>query len=108
MHFWYYSIEIVEFGKEKAIFDSVIKYICCYSGKVLEHFTHNETPWLAARSNLPITAPSERIITKESIHEYFSAVKEKYNMVTPNDIRTYAQDMFRSLQNKYKEGQHEK
>lgn len=83
--------------QEKAIYDSVIKYICCYSGKVLEHFTHNETPWLAARGNLPISDPSEHIITKKSIHEYFSAVKAKYNMVTPNDIRAYTQDMFQSL-----------
>ncbi len=83
--------------QEKAIYDSVIKYLCCYSGKVLERFTHNETPWISARGNLPVSAPSERIITKESIHEYFSAVKTKYNMVTPNDIRSYAQEMFLGL-----------
>lgn len=83
--------------EEKAIFDSVIKYLCCYSGKVLEHFTHNETPWLSTRGDLPVSEPSERIITQESIHDYFSAVKAKYNMVTPNDIRTYAQDMFLNL-----------
>ena len=83
--------------QEKAIFDSVINHLCCYSGKVLERFTHNEAPWLSARKDLPASAPSERIITQESIHEYFSAVKSKYNMVTPNDIRAYAQDMFESL-----------
>lgn len=81
-------------AQEKAIFDNVIKYFCCYSGKVLERFTHNETPWLSARGNLPVYAPSEQIITHKSIREYFSAVKAKYNMVTPNDIRLYAQEMF--------------
>lgn len=80
--------------QEKAIFDSVIKYFCCYSGKVLESFTHNESPWIIARDNLPASAPSGRIITQESLHEYFSAVKVKYNMVTPNDIQSYAQEMF--------------
>lgn len=83
--------------QEKAIFDSVINNLCCFSGKILEFFTHNETPWLSTRGNLSVSAPSERIISQESIGEYFSAVKEKYNMVNPNDIRTYAQDMFQCL-----------
>lgn len=79
---------------EKAIYDSVINYICCYSGKVLERFTHNESPWLTARGDLPITAPSDRIIDKSLIGDYFSEVKVKYNMVNPGDIKEYAQDMF--------------
>jgi uncharacterized phage-associated protein len=82
---------------EKAVFDSVINNLCCYSGKILERFTHNETPWLSARGDLPISAPSERTISQESIGEYFTSVKAKYNMVKPNDIRAYAQDMFQSL-----------
>lgn len=79
---------------EKAICDSVINNICCYSGKVLEHFTHNESPWLTTRGELPITAPSDRVIKKALIGDYFSTVKAKYNMVNPNDIKKYAQDMF--------------
>lgn len=79
---------------EKAICDSVANNICCYSGKVLERFTHNEAPWLTARGDLPITAPSDRIIEKSLIADYFSKVKAKYNMVNPGDIRAYAQDMF--------------
>ncbi|MDO4982186.1 MAG: DUF4065 domain-containing protein [Eubacteriales bacterium] len=79
---------------EKAIYDSVINHICCYSGKVLERFTHNEAPWLVTRGTLPITAPSDRIIEKSLIGDYFSNVKEKYNMICPNDIKKYAQDMF--------------
>ena len=79
---------------EKTIYNSVINNICCYSGKILERFTHNEAPWLAARGDLPVTAPSDRIIGKSLIGEYFSAVKAKYNMVNPGDIKEYAQDMF--------------
>ncbi|MEG2013890.1 MAG: DUF4065 domain-containing protein [Anaerovoracaceae bacterium] len=84
-------------SSEKAIYDSIINSLCCYSGKVLERFTHNETPWLSARGSLPISSPSNEIISRESIGEYFSVIKEKYNMVKPNDIRTYAQEMFLSL-----------
>lgn len=82
-------------SEEKAICDSVIQNICCYSGKILERFTHNEAPWLAARCNLPVTASSDRIIEKSAIKEYFSAIKRKYDMVNPSDIKAYAEDMFR-------------
>lgn len=82
---------------EKAVFDSVVNNICCYSGKILERFTHNETPWLNARGELPLSAPSDRIISRDSIGAYFEAVKTKYNMMKPSDIRVYALDMFGSL-----------
>ncbi len=82
---------------EKAIFDSVIHNLCCYSGKVLEQFTHNETSWLIARGDLPVTESSEKIISHDNIGTYFKAVKEKYKMMKPSDIRIYAMDMFDSL-----------
>lgn len=84
-------------ASEKAVFDSVINNLCCYSGKILEQFTHNETPWLDARGDLPLSAPSERIISRTSIGAYFAAIKSKYNMMKPNDIRAYALDMFESI-----------
>jgi uncharacterized phage-associated protein len=74
-------------SSEKAILDSVIKNVCCYSGKVLEKFTHSEAPWLATRGDLPETVASDRTILKKQIGDYFSAVKEKYNMINPNDIK---------------------
>lgn len=79
---------------EKAVIDSIIQNFCCYSGKILERFTHSEMPWLKTRGNLPADAHSNRIISKEVIGEYFTAVKQKYNMLTPNDIENYAQVMF--------------
>jgi len=79
---------------EKAIIDSVIQNLCCYSGKMLERFTHSEMPWLKTRGNLPADASSDCIISKDAIGEYFSAVKQKYNMLTPNDIENYTQVIF--------------
>ncbi|NLV16141.1 MAG: DUF4065 domain-containing protein [Syntrophomonadaceae bacterium] len=79
---------------EKAVIDSVIQHLCCYSGKILERFTHSEMPWIKTRGYLPSDAHSNRIIAKEDIGEYFSAVRQKYNMLTPNDIENYAQVMF--------------
>ncbi len=84
-------------SSEKAILDSVIKNICCYSGKVLERFTHSESPWLSTRGELPESTVSGRIIQKEQIGEYFNAVKEKYNMITPNDIKEYTRTMFEQI-----------
>ena len=89
--------DIVLSAAEKSIFDSVINYFCCYSGKVLEHFTHNETPWLSTRGDLPLEMSSNRIIPRETIGSYFSEVKKKYHMVNPNDIRSYAADMFQGM-----------
>ena len=80
-------------ASKKAVFDSVVNNICCYSGKILERFTHNETPWLNAKENLPFSALSDRIIPQDSIADYFT----KYNMMKPNDFRAYALDMFESL-----------
>lgn len=79
---------------EKAVIDSVIQNFCCYSGKILEKFTHAETPWLKTRGNLPAHAPSNRTISKETIGEFFTAVKSKYNMLMPNDIENYTIVMF--------------
>lgn len=82
---------------EKAVLESVVKHICCYSGKVLEKFTHSETPWLSARGNLLESELSDKIIDKTDIGNYFDSVKEKYNMINPNDIKEYTQTMFRQI-----------
>lgn len=84
-------------SSEKAVLDSVVKNICCYSGKILERFTHSETPWLSTRGDFPENAASDRIIRKEDIGNYFSAVKKKYNMITPNDIKEYTKNMFEQM-----------
>ncbi|MGL5978322.1 MAG: type II toxin-antitoxin system antitoxin SocA domain-containing protein [Erysipelotrichaceae bacterium] len=84
-------------ASERAIFESVAKHICCYSGKVLELFTHSESPWLSARGQLSEIESSDRVIPKENIGKYFESVKEKYNMINPNDIKVYTQTMFQQI-----------
>jgi len=80
---------------EKAVIDSVIRNLCCYSGKVLEGFTHAEEPWLKTRGDLPASAASDRVIHKKVIGEYFKAIKEYHAMINPADIEIYAQKMFK-------------
>ena len=84
-------------GTEKAVIDSVVLYLCCYSGKVLENFTHSEVPWIKTRGDLPAYVNSNRIINKEMIGEYFTAVKAKHNMLRFDDIETYSKKMFGSM-----------
>lgn len=95
-----YTIEIKDLdftSSEIAILDSVAKNICCYSGKVLEKFTHSESPWLSARGNLKEYELSDKVICKDEIGEYFKRVKEKFNMINPNDIKIYSQTMFKQI-----------
>jgi hypothetical protein len=75
----------------------VIKNICCYSGKILERFTHSEPPWLLTRGDLPESSSSTLVISKDEIADYFCNVKSKYNMINPNDIKTYSQTMFNQI-----------
>lgn len=82
---------------EKAIIDSVIKHLSCYSGKVLEAFTHMETPWLVTRGDLPASISTDRKIDKKLIAGYFTAVKEKNNMLNPSDIGVYSKKMFEQI-----------
>ena len=84
-------------AEEKVLLDSVVKHIFCYSGKTLEAFTHVETPWIATRANLPAEASTDKVIPKQIIGDYFSSVKDKYRMLTPANIKDYAQDMFSKI-----------
>ncbi len=84
-------------ASEKTIIDSVVKHLSCYSGKILEAFTHAEMPWLVTRGDLPASVPSDRQIDKQLIGEYFVAVKEKNDMLNPSDIGMYSRKMFEQI-----------
>jgi len=82
---------------EKAIIDSVIKNLSCYSGKILEGITHAETPWLLTRGDLPASLATDRKIDKQLIGDYFRTVKDKNNMLNPSDIGVYSKKMFEQI-----------
>lgn len=59
--------EVTEFLEEV----SDIYFAC--DAYELEKMTHEEDPWIEARGDIPPDAPSEEVITKESIMKYYSA-----------------------------------
>ncbi len=82
-------------SSERAVIDSVIRNLCCYSGKMLESFTHAEEPWLKTRGDLAPTVASNRLIHKKTIGDYFLSVKEHEQMLNPSDIEKYSRKMFK-------------
>lgn len=86
-------------NSEKEILDTVIRNFGCYSGKILERMTHSEHPWLAARNGLSDDAPSNEIIEKDLISNYFEQIKQKYNMLNTSDASDYSKDLFEKLFN---------
>jgi len=71
--------------------------MCCYSGKILESFTHSEQPWLKTRGDLPTAMASDRIIHKNEIAAYFGTVKERFGMMNPVDIEMYSKKKFEQV-----------
>lgn len=86
------DIDLTE--NEKELLDQIIKSFGCYSGKVLEKMTHSEKPWRIAREGLSEWESSNEVIKKSDIAEYFSGIKEEYNMLSPADITNYASALF--------------
>jgi len=86
-------------NSEKEVLDTVIRNFGCYSGKILERMTHSEHPWLATRNGLSNDSPSNEIIEKELISNYFEQIKQKYNMLSTSDASDYSKDLFEKLFN---------
>ncbi len=74
---------------EKKIIELVLDTFGMYSGKVLEHITHMESPWIEARKNCLPGEYSNEVISKESIKNYFMEVAGKYEITTVRGIKNY-------------------
>lgn len=64
---------------------------------MLERMTHSEHPWLHTRNGLNNEAPSDRIIEKDLIEDYFVKIRKKFNMLSTSDISDYSNDLFAKL-----------
>lgn len=82
--------------EERKIIDLVVNTFGLYGGKTLERITHNESPWRLARKGYDDSIPSNEIITKDSIKEYFSSINQKYPLNSEEGIREYINAMFQA------------
>ena len=73
----------------KQVINLVVESCGMYSGKTLERITHGEAPWKDARANCLPDEPSNEVISKESIKQYFSEVAKKYDIGSVEGIRSY-------------------
>ena len=71
------------------VINLVVESFGMYSGKTLERITHGEAPWKDARANCLPDEPSNEVISKESIKQYFSEVTKKYDIGSVEGIRSY-------------------
>jgi len=78
---------------EKRVIDLVVNTFGMYGGKVLERITHNEAPWREARKGYGDGIPSNELLSKDSIKEYYIAVNQKYELNTETGLRRYIHDM---------------
>ena len=83
--------------QEIQVLDSVIHHLSVYNGKVLEKFTHEESPWLLTRGDLKEDEPSTVVIEKKLIADFFVRVRDKYDMLTVDDIAAYSNERFSHL-----------
>jgi len=76
--------------EKTSVLDGVLKAFGCYNGKILEKFTHSETPWNKARVGKKDDELSNEIISKDSIAKYFTNVVQKYDISNVYDIEGYS------------------
>lgn len=74
---------------EISFLDTVIAVFGQYSGSILERFTHKEDPWKEARESLQAQDRCSNELSRESIHDYFKRVVDKYHIDKPNDMINY-------------------
>lgn len=58
-------------GEAEEVLNEVLRVYGERSAKYLEELTHTETPWLAARGDLPPEARCNNIISKESMLDFY-------------------------------------
>ena len=75
--------------EEKEVIDLVVETFGMYSGTALERITHREKPWKDAREGYLPTEHSYKVISKESIKEYFQSAYEEYDITGTEGILAY-------------------
>lgn len=78
---------------EKKVIDLVVNTFGIYGAKALEKITHNEAPWMDARKGYGDNIPSNVLLPKEGIKNYYSMINDKYGIDSEEGLRTYINEM---------------
>lgn len=60
--------------EQRANLDKVLAFYGEKTAQWLSSLTHQENPWLQARGELPVGSPSNAVISKAAMHEYYSSL----------------------------------
>ena len=82
---------------EKKVIELVVNTFGIYSGKVLEKITHNESPWKEARIGYGESIPSNELLSKDQIMNYYIQTNNKYGIDTEDGLRKYINDMLNNI-----------
>ena len=66
-------------------------------GKGPEKITHNESPWNEARIGYGDSIPSNELLTKDKIMNYYIQINSKYGIDTEDGLRRYIWDMLNNI-----------
>ena len=77
----------------KIVIDLIINTFGMYGGKMLERVTHKETPWIDARKGYDNSIPSNEIIPKNKIMQYYIDVNQKYDIHSESGLMDYIHAM---------------
>ncbi len=80
-------------GEEMSVIQLVVNTFGIYGGKTLERITHQEEPWQKARRGYGEDIPSNEVLTKESIQQYYREVNRQYGIDREQGIMSYITDM---------------
>lgn len=59
--------------------------------------THLTDPWMESRKGLTANEPTNRMIEKDQIDQYFNKACGEYQIKTINDISNYSQSLFQKV-----------
>jgi uncharacterized phage-associated protein len=61
--------------QQRGAVDRVLDFYGKQTAQWLSNLTHQEAPWVEARAGLEPGAPSDKVIEKAAIHEYYSSLR---------------------------------
>lgn len=80
-------------AQERQVIALVTDTFGMYGGKVLEQITHQEAPWILARDGYGDGIPSHRVLSKQSIKQYYDTVHQNWDMSSRDGLLRYIHHM---------------